>query len=87
MSSRSLGTLRTPSAMLITTNITAARTTVTSGAVVPKPNHIAAISAHTSEGIARPTTTKSCPNQLAFFESPISRPIGIPIANAIAGRA
>jgi hypothetical protein len=78
-----LGTLRTPSATLMATNVQAASTTVISGAIVPKPNHIAAISAHTSDGIARPTTTKSWPNQSAFLDRPISSPIGRPIANAI----
>jgi hypothetical protein len=66
------------------TKVQAASTTVINGAIDPNPNHMAAISAHTSDGIARPTTTKSCPNQSAFLDRPISRPIGMPMANAIA---
>ena len=48
--------------------------TVTTGAMVPKPNHMAAISAHTSDGIASPTTTKSCRNHSARLRQPHQQP-------------
>src|SRR3989304_4503015 len=59
MSDRSAGTLRTPSKVLMTTKGTAAKITVTIGAAFPRPNQIPVRSAHTRDGIARPTTTKS----------------------------
>src|SRR3990170_4615662 len=82
MSDRSAGTLRTPSKVLMTTKGTAAKITVTIGAAFPRPNQIPVRSAHTRDGIARPTTTKSWKKFSADRETPIRSPSGTPIRKA-----
>ena len=82
MSLRSFGTSRTPSNVLMITNGIAAISTVKIGARSPRPNQIPERRAQTSDGIAKPTITKSWRKFSTEREAPIKRPTGTPMAKA-----